>query len=74
MLGAIIGDTIGSVYEFNPVKHTNFELFSDKSGCTDDSVLTVAVAKAILTGTSYEKNGCCRKILNHITVLVTDRQ
>lgn len=56
MLGAIIGDTIGSVYEFNPVKHTNFELFSDKSGCTDDSVLTVAVAKAILTGTPYEEH------------------
>ena len=53
MLGAIAGDIIGSVYEWHNVKITDFELFS--SGCrfTDDSVLTVALADAILSGADY---------------------
>lgn len=43
MLGAIIGDVVGSVYEFGSDKRKDFQLFS--SGCrpTDDSVLTIAV-------------------------------
>ena len=53
LLGALAGDVIGSVYEFNPVKHTHFRLFSPSSRITDDSVLTLAVADAILSGKSY---------------------
>jgi ADP-ribosylglycohydrolase len=53
LLGALAGDMIGSVYEFNPVKHTQFRLFSPTSRLTDDSVLTLAVAEAILSGRSY---------------------
>ena len=45
MLGALVGDIIGSVYEFCNVKSTEFELFSDNSRFTDDSVMTLAVAK-----------------------------
>ena len=48
MLGAIIGDIIGSRWEFNPTNDYNFELFSDKNGFTDDTICTVAVADAIL--------------------------
>lgn len=48
MPGAIAGDIIGSVFEANPVKSTNFHLFSDYSTCTDDTVLTVAIADCIL--------------------------
>ncbi|MGI8617512.1 MAG: ADP-ribosylglycohydrolase family protein [Gemmatimonadaceae bacterium] len=48
MIGAIAGDIIGSVFEWNSTKSTRFELFSDKSDFTDDSVLTFAVARAIL--------------------------
>ncbi len=50
MLGAIIGDMIGSPYEFdeNNIKSTNFPLFTDKSTFTDDTVMTVAVAKALM--------------------------
>lgn len=48
MLGAIIGDIIGSVYELYPIKTTDFPLFQQHSRFTDDSVLTVAVADAIL--------------------------
>ena len=48
MLGAIIGDIVGSRWEFNPTNDYNFELFSDENGFTDDTICTVAVADAIL--------------------------
>lgn len=44
MLGAITGDTIGSVYEFDNIKTAEFPLFNSKSRFTDDSVMTIAVA------------------------------
>jgi ADP-ribosylglycohydrolase len=50
MIGAIVGDVIGSYFEHFPVKHTDFELFSDDSCFTDDTVLTVAVADWLLHG------------------------
>lgn len=48
MLGAIYGDIVGSVYEFNNIRTKNFELFSEKSKFTDDTVMTLAVANALL--------------------------
>lgn len=48
MLGAIAGDVIGSVFEWHNVKTTEFDLFSRESHYTDDTVMTVAVADAIL--------------------------
>jgi ADP-ribosylglycohydrolase len=48
IIGAIAGDVIGSVYEWQNVKTTDFKLFSKRSKFTDDSVLTVAVADSIL--------------------------
>lgn len=53
MIGAIAGDIIGSVYEFRPIKTKVFPLFCRDSDFTDDSVLTVAIAQAILTGRAY---------------------
>lgn len=53
MLGAIAGDIIGSVYEGRPIKSTEFPLFQRHSVFTDDTVLTVAVAHSILSGTDY---------------------
>ena len=50
MLGAIIGDVIGSVHEGAGTKTKNFPLFVSQSTFTDDSVLTVAVAEWILSG------------------------
>ena len=44
MLGAIIGDTVGSIYEFHNTKDFDFELFTPDSGYTDDSIMTMAVA------------------------------
>jgi ADP-ribosylglycohydrolase len=53
MLGALTGDTIGSIYEWENIKTTEFPLFQERCHFTDDSVLTVALAEAILTGKSY---------------------
>lgn len=50
MLGAIIGDVIGSVHEGAGTKTKDFPLFVEGTTFTDDSVLTVAVAEWILTG------------------------
>ena len=50
MLGAIIGDIVGSVYEWNNIKTKDFSLFSDKGFFTDDTVMTIAVADAIMQG------------------------
>ncbi len=53
MIGAIAGDIIGSVYEHRPVKTKDFPLFHPQCIFTDDSVLTIAIADAILNGSSY---------------------
>lgn len=50
MLGACIGDIIGSVYEFREWKSREFPLFSEKSEFTDDTVCTIAVAECLLDG------------------------
>jgi ADP-ribosylglycohydrolase len=54
MLGAIAGDVIGSVYEGVPTKSIDFPLFEVQSRFTDDTVLTVATAWAILRGRPFE--------------------
>ena len=48
MLGAIAGDIVGSVYEFDNTKSTDFELFYEESRFTDDTVMTLAVAKWLI--------------------------
>jgi ADP-ribosylglycohydrolase len=55
MFGAIAGDVIGSVYEWHATKSTEFPLFSAGSSFTDGTVLTVAVADAILA--AYKPGG-----------------
>jgi ADP-ribosylglycohydrolase len=47
------GDIVGSVYEWNNIKTTEFELFSLKCFFTDDSILTIALADAILNDRNY---------------------
>ena len=53
MLGALTGDIVGSIYEWNNIKTTEFPLFQDHCHFTDDSVLTIALAESILTGEGY---------------------
>lgn len=53
MLGAIAGDIIGSVYERDNIKTKEFPLFRAESRFTDDTVLTVAIADALLNQGDY---------------------
>ena len=48
MLGAIIGDIVGSIYEFDNIKTKDFELFDRECFFTDDTVMSIAVAEALL--------------------------
>ena len=52
MLGAIIGDIVGSPYEFDDynIKTTDFPLFSEESEITDDTIMTLAVAQGLMNG------------------------
>lgn len=50
MIGAIVGDIVGSVHEFIATKTKHFPLFTPDSTFTDDTVLTLAVAEWLLTG------------------------
>ena len=50
MLGAIIGDIVGSIYEWDRIKTTDFIFFSDRCFFTDDTVCTGAVADILLHG------------------------
>ncbi|WP_312644847.1 ADP-ribosylglycohydrolase family protein [Hydrogenoanaerobacterium sp.] len=50
MLGAIIGDIVGSVYEWNNIKTKDFPLFRDDCFFTDDTVMTIATADALMNG------------------------
>lgn len=54
-LGAIIGDCIGSIFEFHNFKSTDFYLFGKKTTFSDDSVLTLATMNSILNHVDYTK-------------------
>lgn len=66
MIGAIIGDIVGSRFEFNNTNRTDFELFTDECSYTDDTICTIAIADAILKGKSYKDSlvEWCRKYPN----------
>lgn len=53
MLGAIAGDIIGSIYEWDNIKTKQFDLFGQDCFFTDDSVLTIALAEAVLNQQDY---------------------
>ena len=61
MLGAILGDIVGSPYEFdhNNYKHKDFPLLSEKSHFTDDTVMTVAVAVGLIDGKGLPERTFC---------------
>lgn len=66
MLGAIIGDIIGSRFEFNNTSDYKFKLFTKESNFTDDTICTIAIADAIVNGKSYRDSilEWCRKYPN----------
>lgn len=63
MLGAIIGDIIGSRWEFNPTNDYNFEWLSEENGFTDDTICTVAVSDALLMNRDFGEgiHNWCRR-------------
>lgn len=68
MYGAIIGDIVGSTYEFKRIKTKRFILFPWFSAVTDDSIMTVAVARALME--YQEQGGNLREIMvNHMRKL-----
>lgn len=56
MLGAIAGDIIGSVYEHANVKTKNFPLFKKESWFTDDTVMSLALADALVHERDFAQN------------------
>ncbi|MBX2996307.1 MAG: ADP-ribosylglycohydrolase family protein [Bdellovibrionaceae bacterium] len=50
MLGAVIGDIVGSVYEFDNIKTKDFPFFQDRCRFTDDTICTLALAECLLDG------------------------
>ena len=65
MLGAIIGDIVGSVYEFNNTKKTDFPFFSERSTYTDDSIMTVAVAAWLISDKTYSHSVLENKMVSY---------
>ncbi len=63
MLGAIIGDIVGSRFEFNNTRSKNFKLFDRVCCFTDDTICTIAIADALLKNISYKESLLywCRK-------------
>ena len=63
MIGAIIGDILGSRFEFNNTSDYNFPLFPPGSRFTDDTVCTIAVADALLSGLDFREalQSWCRR-------------
>ena len=59
MIGAITGDIVGSVFEWNNIKQKEFELFTKESDFTDDTVMTIATIDSIINdmpfADSYKK-------------------
>lgn len=62
MLGAIIGDTIGSIYEFNNHKSEDFDLFDNRSYPTDDSILSLAIYDVIKSGLYNDKEKMVERV------------
>lgn len=62
MIGSVIGDIVGSIYEFDNIKTKEFPLFSERSDYTDDSILTLATADWLMNG-----GDCGRYYLKYAT-------
>ena len=68
MIGAIIGDTVGSVFEFNNTKDVNFPLFCSMSSYTDDSIMSLAVAKWLTVDRTFS-----HKVLEEVMVEIASK-
>ncbi len=55
LVGAVLGDIAGSIYEFNPHKNTDIDLYADGMDYTDDTIMTIAVADWLLNDKRHTK-------------------
>lgn len=62
MIGAIIGDIAGSRFEFDNHRSKEFKLFADSCKATDDSIMTLAVAKAIIETDKIRQHAACNNL------------
>lgn len=69
MLGAICGDIVGSIYEWNPHKSKKFKLFTKNNCFTDDTVLTCAVANTLLNISDYTEQNVKNTLTQNIIKL-----
>ena len=69
MLGAIFGDIIGSHYEFDPTKNYDFQLLHEDSCPTDDTVMTLAVAKALMEHYADDDDTIHRAVVKEMQAL-----
>ena len=69
MIGAIIGDIVGSRFEFNNHRSTDFQLFHPDCTFTDDTICTVAVAEWLLSDTKYLTGEHLTKIMRDKNIL-----
>ena len=65
LYGAIIGDIVGSVYEFNNTKDYNFRLYTSESNYTDDSIMTVAVAEWMMRDPKFSQAGLEKAMVDY---------
>ena len=56
MIGAIIGDIVGSRFEFGAAPQKGFELFTSDCSYTDDTICTIAIADAVLNERDYQES------------------
>lgn len=66
MLGAIIGDVIGSAYEFGSRKTKDFNLFPCRARPTDDSIMTIAVGIACLDAEVFDENAFKKAVISRM--------
>ena len=66
MLGAIIGDIVGSVYEWNNLKSKEFPLFGPRCFFTDDTVMTLAIAEGLMNGADADAFVAAMKKYGHL--------
>lgn len=69
MIGAILGDVVGSIYEFDNIKTKEFELFDKECFFTDDSVMTIAIAEALMQADEIKEENLEDFKENLITVM-----
>lgn len=69
MIGAILGDIVGSIYEFDNIKTKEFELFDKECFFTDDSVMTIAIAEALMQFEKIDEENIAEFKENLITVM-----